>query len=85
MTTGAIIILGLIVLVLISSKLIDMSSLEDRDEYRIMIFKKRGHLTSFLLHTRLCHGAKHPYFFIQSGYQSNIHILSDGIIFIWNP
>ena len=40
MTTGVIIILGLIVSVLISSKLIDVGSLEDRDEYRITIFKK---------------------------------------------
>ena len=34
MTTGVIVILGFIVSVLISSKLIDMSSLEDRDKYR---------------------------------------------------
>ena|GEM_PF-3025974 len=39
MTAGVIIILGFIVSALISSKLIDMSSL----------FKKRGHLTSFFI------------------------------------
>ena|GEM_PF-4484532 len=34
MTTGAIIILGFIMSVSISSKLIDMGSLEDRDKYK---------------------------------------------------
>ena len=34
MTTGVIIILGLIFSVLIASKFIDIDSLEDRDKYR---------------------------------------------------